>query len=252
MKKILLTALTAITANFGFATMATDFTANDCSSISHNLFTELAAGKVVVITWVMPCGACISAASTAASTVSGMGNPNVVFYLVDDLGNSSCSTITGWANTNSITANAVFGNSGNPINMTDYGTSGMPKTVVIGPSHFVSYNVNGTVSSSALQTAINNSLTGINEPDKVNMGLNIFPNPSSTSAKINYTLTRSADVSIEVINELGQKINTVSIGDQSAGKQEYLLNLESLSAGNYFVKLNAGDASEITKLTVTK
>lgn len=253
MKKTLLLTFAGFLSTFGFAINATDFTATDCASTSHNLFTELAAGKVVVMTWVMPCSACIGSASTASSTVAAMGNPNVVFYLIDDAGNTSCSTLNSWATTNSITYNASFGNAGNLINMTDYGTSGMPKTVVIGPSGFVSFNVNGTISQTALQTAINNSLTGINEPTKVNLGLNVFPNPSSaTTAKINFTLSKSADVTIEVVNELGQKISTVSLGNQSAGKQEYQINLESLSAGVYFVKLNAGETRETTKLSITK
>ena len=103
MKKTLLTVLLAAFAKFTFATFATDFTATDCASTSHNLFTELAAGKVVVITWVMPCGACITGASNASNAVIAVGNPNVVFYLVDDAGNTNCSSLNSWASTNSIT-----------------------------------------------------------------------------------------------------------------------------------------------------
>ena len=218
-------------------------------------FTELDAGKVVVICWVMPCGGCIGAASTDASTVSAMANPKVVFYLMDDVGNTSCSTLSSWASTNSINTTATFGNSGNAVKMSDYGSSGMPKTIVVGgASHTVYYNVNGTVSQSSLQTAINNALaaTGINENNALNAGLNVFPNPVSTTAKVTYTLKNSADISIEIMNELGQKASTVSLGKQSAGKQEYQINLGSLDAGIYFIKLNADQASEITKLTVTK
>ena len=35
-------------------TNATDFSVDDCNGEFHNLFTELDAGKVVVIAWVMP------------------------------------------------------------------------------------------------------------------------------------------------------------------------------------------------------
>ena len=254
MKRTLLLAIAGLVSSFSFAQTATDFTATDCNSTSHNLFTELNAGKVVVMTWVMPCSACIGGASTASSTVLGYANPNVVFYLVDDAGNSSCSTLNSWASTNSITTNATFSNAGNLINMSDYGTSGMPKTVVLGgTSHTVFFNYNGTPSTSALQTAINNALaTGIIEPNKVKMGLNVFPNPVSSATTVNYTLTKSVDVTIEVVNQLGEKMSVTKLGNQSAGKQEYKLNLESLSAGIYFVKLSAGEASETTKLTVTK
>ena len=47
--------LTTILASFGaFSQTATDFTCNDCAGSSHNLFSELDGGKVVVLVWVMP------------------------------------------------------------------------------------------------------------------------------------------------------------------------------------------------------
>jgi hypothetical protein len=57
---------------------------------------------------------------------------------------------------------------------------------------------------------------------------------------------------VEVLNELGQTVKIVSLGNQSSGKHEYQLNVEKLSTGIYFVKLIAGEASETTKLMVTK
>ena len=250
MKKTLLTAFAGLTLTFSFALNATDFTANDCASVSHNLFTELAAGKVVVITWVMPCSACIASASTAANTVIGMGNPNVVFYLVDDYANTNCSSLNSWASTNSIVANATFSNA--TIDMTDYGATGMPKTIVIGTSGFVTYNVNGTISQTALQAAINNGLTGVKENNTVNFALNVFPNPAVKSTKITYTLVTTTEVTIDVMNVLGEKVSTVSFGKLSAGKQEYEINLESFSVGSYLIKLTAGEANESVKITVTE
>src|ERR1035437_81122 len=128
MKKIVLIALIGIITQAGIAQTAVNFSCKDCSNNSHDLFNELKAGKVVVITWVMPCGQCIGVASTVASTVSGLSNPNVVFYLVDDYANTTCSTLNGWASTNSITTNANFSNAA--IKMSDYGTDAMQKTVV--------------------------------------------------------------------------------------------------------------------------
>ncbi|MBI3503178.1 MAG: T9SS type A sorting domain-containing protein [Bacteroidetes bacterium] len=257
MKKIL-TLLLAGASSIAFAqSTATNFTATDCSGNSHTLFTELDAGKVVVLCWVMPCTSCISGASTDASTVQSMSNPNVAFYLVDDAGNTSCSTLNSWASTNGITTSAVFGNSGNAINMSNYGSTGMPKTVILGGGNCrqVFFNYNGTPSSSAVQAAINSALspcTGIIENTKLNLALNIFPNPAATTAKINYTLIKSAEIKIEVMNQLGEKINSVSPGNQPAGKQEYPLNVESLSAGIYFVKVISGEAIQTAKLVIAR
>ncbi len=259
MKKVLLTALIGLALTFGFAQTAVNFTATDCASTSHTLFTELDAGKVVVICWPMPCGACITGAKNCANAVQSFATSNpgqVKFYLVDDAGNTSCSTLSSWASTNSIVADAKFGNAGNTIKMTDYGTSGMPKLVVLGgPSHTVYYNVNGAGSVSAIQSAINNALsamTGIAEANKNISAVSVFPNPATTNAKINYTLTTSVDVTIEVVNLLGEKVSFVSLGKQSVGKQEYEINLEALSAGSYFIKLNTGETSETVKVTVTR
>lgn len=259
MKKILLSAFSAlflsIPAIYG-QTTATNFTANDCAGNSHTLFTELDAGKVVVLTWVMPCGACISVAGAVSNKVQTYASTNpgrVKFYLVDDYADTPCGTITGWANTNSITTSAVFSNAA--IKMSDYGTPGMQKTIVLGgPNHTVFYNVVGAVSASALQSAIDNALaatTGISENHNLNMGLSLFPNPAVNYSKVNYTLNKASNVSLDILNLLGEKINSISLGTQSAGKQEYQVSFEAMKEGIYFIKLNAGDASQTAKCIVT-
>ena len=257
MKKLLLIFSALFTSAILQAqTTASNFNCNDCAGLSHTLFNELDSGKVIVITWVMPCSACIAGASTAATTAHGYAtsNPGIVkFYLMDDYGNTICHTLGSWASTNSITADAEFSDA--TINMADYGSTGMPKTVVLGGiNHTVFYNQSGTPSTSALQAAINSALssnTGIIENNNIKMGLSVFPNPALNNAKIKYTLTKLAEVSIEMMNVLGKKIKTVSLGTQSVGKQEYLIDLESISNGIYFARLNAGGTSEIIEFTVT-
>ena len=260
MKNFILASFIGLAAQFGFAqTTATNFTCNDCSSNSHTLFTELEAGKVVVITWVMPCSACIPVASTAANTALGYSSSNpgrVKFYLVDDHADTPCGTLSSWATTNSITTDAVFSNA--LVSMADYGGPGtsMQKTVVLGgANHTVFYNVNGAVTAGALQTAITNALaatTGIINNSTIITGLNVFPNPALVNTKITYTLTKATNVSIDLMNILGEKVNTFSVGTQAPGKQEYQINTESLGEGIYFIKLNAGEATQAVKFTVIR
>jgi len=248
MKKILLTAFAGLTLTFGYALNATDFTANDCSSVSHNLFTELAAGKVVVITWVMPCSACITSASTAANTVIAMGNPNVVFYLVDDYANTNCATLNSWASTNSIVANATFSNS--TIDMTDYGTTGMPKTIVIGTSGFVTYNVNGTVSQTALQNAINNGLTGVKENSNMNIGLDLFPNPAQSKTTVSFELSKSIDIEISAYNVVGEKTLLVANKNFGAGVHSVEINVADLAKGVYMIEIKSDEGVSTKKLVI--
>ena len=84
MKKLVLTFFAGVTTIFSISQTATNFNTADCSSVSHDLFSELDAGKIIVITWVMPCGSCIAPAATASTVVSGYSDPNVLFYLCDD------------------------------------------------------------------------------------------------------------------------------------------------------------------------
>lgn len=55
MKRTLLLSLSILFSVLTFAqTTATDFSVDDCKGDFYNLFTELDAGKVVIIAWVMP------------------------------------------------------------------------------------------------------------------------------------------------------------------------------------------------------
>ncbi|MBI4931851.1 MAG: T9SS type A sorting domain-containing protein [Bacteroidetes bacterium] len=258
MKKLLLfCSALFIGATLAAQTTATNFTCNDCNSVSHTLFSELDAGKVIVMCWVMPCATCIPPASADAAAVQSFASSypgRVKFYLVDDVGNTSCSTLTGWASTNGITTDAAFGNSGTPIKMTDYGTSGMPKTVVLGgPNHTIFYNVNGTVSSSALQTAITNALnasTGISEAGNIS-SFNVFPNPTGNSTEISYSLQSSSDVKAELFNLVGEKLKSVSSGNQSAGVHKITIDCTDITNGIYFVKLIANRTEQTITLSVS-
>ena len=110
------------------------FTANDCNSISYNLFAELDAGKVVVVAFVMPCSACIGPSLTAYNVATSFASSNpgrVKFFLSDDLANTSCSIVSGWATNNNITPDAVF--SSTDFIETQYGAEAMPKVVDLRP-----------------------------------------------------------------------------------------------------------------------
>ncbi|MBI3510230.1 MAG: T9SS type A sorting domain-containing protein [Bacteroidetes bacterium] len=255
MKKTLLLLSTAFLGAFSMnAQTAVNFNCNDCAGNNHDLFTELAAGKIIVITWVMPCGACISVASTASNTVAGYAssNPGVVkFYLTDDYANTSCATLTSWASTNSITTDATFSNAS--ISMTDYGTAGMQKTVILaGANGTVYYNVNGTVNASAMQTAINNALaTGINTNNSSFAQLNVYPNPSvGNSTTVSFDLAKTSDVTLDIFNVVGEKVETVSLAKETAGKHEVAVDLTTFNNGVYFVRLNDGKNSATTRMVI--
>jgi len=190
MKKLLLLLLTVLSAQFGHTQTASNFTCNDCAGSNHDLFTELNSGKIIVIAWVMPCAAWISGELAGYSAVQSFPG-QAYFYLADDFANSSCATITSWANNNGMTScNAIFSNTA--VSMTPYGTAGMPKVVVLGGSnHTVYYNQNdASITQSGIQNAISAAVSanGIKENSEFFSGLKVYPNPTNHSSNLTLSL----------------------------------------------------------------
>ena len=259
MKKNLLLTLVSLMAVFGFSQTAGNFTCNDCSGNNHDLFTELNSGKVIVIAWVMPCGSCISGALAGYTQVQNFQSSNpgqVLFYLADDVANTSCSSLTSWANTNGISgANAIFSNS--TVNMNPYGTAGMPKVVVLGggSNHTVFYNQNnGAVTQSGIQSAITAAIAstaGVNEKNNFS-SLELYPNPANTNPILALKLVKAAQVKIEVQNQLGQKVAEVYNANLPQGDNTVKIDISELANGTYFISCTDGELSKKIKLIVLR
>lgn len=231
------------------AQTATDFTATDCNSMSHTLYTELNAGKVVVIEWVMPCGACIGGATAAYNAVQSFATSHpgmVVDYLVDDAGNTTCSSLSSWATTNSmdIAKMTTFGNSPVTIDEANFGGSGMPHVVVIGPNKTIYFNqLNGAANNLAgITAAINSALTPAGVDDKSLEIFAVYPNPTSNTL----TIKSSYEIDQVVIKDIdGKTVSTIS----NASIKEVLVN--NLATGNYSVQLFS-KSKLVSKGTFTK
>lgn len=254
MKKKLLIAFAVLVSNFGIAqTTATNFNCNDCVGNNHDLFTELDAGKVIVICWVMPCGGCISASRTAYDAVQTYSTSNpgrVVFYLVDDNGDTPCNTLTSWGNTNAMPNAVKFSNSA--IRPSDYGTVGMPKIIILGgASHTIYFNQNDGANSSGITPAINLALgsSGIVENNNISY-LNVFQN-SANKINLVYNINQANAVNVEIFNITGEKIKSASYTNISQGKHETQFDIENYSNGLYFLKFEAGDFSKVVKFVIS-
>jgi hypothetical protein len=259
MKKRLLTAILTISSAYMIAqTTAINFTSPDCAGTNHILFDELDAGKVIVISFVMPCGACIAPSIAASNKVKTYGSSNpgrVFFYLVDDYANTSCSSLTSWANTNGMSGVPVF--SSKTVKMADYGAAAMPKVVVFaGKDHSVLFNQDNTINAAELTAAIDKGLSltpnGIATNSKADFKLELFPNPiTNDKINLNYVLEQPSDILMEVYNAIGSKEITQVWEKEAVGKHEHQLNVETLGNGIYFLRLSTSGASQTLKLVIT-
>ena len=258
MKKLSLAILTILCNGISFAqTTATDFTTNDCAGVSHTLFSELDAGKIIVAAFVMPCGSCSAPSLAAYNAVQSyaVSNPNTVyFYLVDDAANTSCANLTNWGNSSAMPLATKF--SDIAFNMDDYGTPGMPKIVVLGgANHEIVYNQNSGVSTIGVQTAINGLLSlgapVINETGSLN--LKVIPNPVVSDFQIDYSIEKNSDVLIELFSLAGEALLQVTEKNQSSGNHSIsLANKISLKNGMYVIKFTTYNHSQSINFIVER
>ena len=83
-----------------------------------------------------------------------------------------------------------------------------------------------------------------------------YPNPFNPSTMIEYTLEKTAQVSLKVYNLLGREVATLVNGRQEAGSYTVAFNANkgtiSLSSGVYFYRLEAGSFVSTKKLILMK
>ncbi|WP_222840602.1 DUF4961 domain-containing protein [Hymenobacter puniceus] len=93
-----------------------------------------------------------------------------------------------------------------------------------------------------------------NKPRRIttaDLRLSASPNPVSTLATVQYTLTSATPVTVTVTNLLGAKVQApVTIGRQGSGPHELQLPVSGLANGVYMVRLQAGEQQQTIRLLV--
>lgn len=256
-KLILITVLGLITLPSFSQTTVTNFTGYDCAGKYHDFFSEMNSGTVIVMSFVMPCGACASASLTAYNVVQSYATSNpgrVVMYVSDDYADTPCNSLSSWVNSNSMPNAIKFSTSS--LKMSDYGTAGMPKVVVIGGSdHKILYNANNSVSSTLIKSAVTTGIaatTGISDEVKGISTTNLFIHPATNIATISLNFPTKNFVKIEVLNSLGQIVTTVHSGTLPQGENKVDFSTSKLNHGIYFVKITETQSTKIMKMVVSQ
>ncbi|MEO5673866.1 MAG: T9SS type A sorting domain-containing protein [Chitinophagales bacterium] len=88
------------------------------------------------------------------------------------------------------------------------------------------------------------------DDDKAFSEVQIFPNPFSTSTTISFTIVENSQVTIDLFDLAGRKLETILDGNLEAGINSVQLSRELLASGIYFLKLKVNEETTITKLLV--
>lgn len=218
-------------------TTALDFTADDCSGTSHNLFSELDAGNTIILEFVMMgCQPCVTAAQSLTDNVlPNVSDPSrVKLYSIGFSNSVTCTQINSWASTNGFT-HTVF--AGMSAQTTHYGGMGMPTIAVVGggSTHAVYYSEQGHSNSdnpailAAIEASLNDAV-GVEEVNVTQVG--VSPNPATDMLAINSTNWTSA----RVLDIRGSEVMNVRIKDAR-------LDVAALPAGVYVLWLSDADGA---------
>ena len=95
-----------------------------------------------------------------------------------------------------------------------------------------------------------------NLPHNLSLSQN-YPNPFNMSTVISYSILRRSDVTISIINLLGQKVKTIETKNRPAGKYDYIWDGTDQSgkvvaSGIYFYQINDGNYTESKKMVLLK
>ena len=109
--------------------------------------------------------------------------------------------------------------------------------------------ISPTITIAGYQVPINSSVSPYVQSDALNLFLS--PNPAtSTATVLSYTLTNPGSVQIELMDALGRSVQMLENGFETAGGHSVAIDPKSLSAGTYFIRVEADGASTMQKLVV--
>jgi hypothetical protein len=98
-------------------------------------------------------------------------------------------------------------------------------------------------------------LNDIDEQDQLPRHVRLhqnYPNPFNARTQINYALHRTGQVSVDIYDILGRKVQTLYNGEQAAGEHSLIWKADEVASGVYFYKLTAGDYAETKRMMLVK
>lgn len=99
-------------------------------------------------------------------------------------------------------------------------------------------------------TVTRNSLNKFDQ-DKLLSNVQVFPNPITDQINMRYYVSKSSNVSIKIIDLLGNEVITLFSQKVDPGEQKFTFNLNNkLSSGFYFIKMMVGNEAVMKRISI--
>ena len=252
----------AQTNNYANGATVANFTVTDVEGVTHTLYNYTSSGKYVVLDFFFDtCGPCQATAPYFNEVHETYGcNDGDLICLTVNNGTDSDAEVIAYENTYGGSFNhspAVSSTGGGGAVTSTFGVSAFPTYCLIGPNNTMIVNDIWPISNmstfvAAFPAGSNITPTacavGIDENDVVSF-TGVYPVPSQGIITLNVSSRSSSNVTVEVVDVLGQLVATHSFNGRN-GSSTQTLDLSNLSDGQYFLKLNAGNQTADTQRIV--
>lgn len=94
--------------------------------------------------------------------------------------------------------------------------------------------------------------SGVEELGTSISNVSLFPNPAKNNTTLSIDLVQTENVTINVLNTIGQVVHTQTLTNASAGNHEIKLNADEWAAGVYNVNITVGNGKITRKLVINK
>lgn len=159
-------------------------------------------------------------------TIGGTGNDTLSIF----------STVAGCSTTDSLSW--IYENYSNPAVPTGW------SSVKTSTGSNLDYLIFAVVD---IPSGINNSIS------KGNLTLSAaYPNPATNNVSINFGLSTTSNIEIEIYDVTGKLINTSKLDNLQAGNHVHSINTSELSSGVYMYSVKTNTAKMFSKFTVSK
>lgn len=267
MKKIITSiavCLTAATSMAQVGAVAPDFTVTDINGNSHNLYTYLNSGKVVLLdvsaTWCGPCWNFHNAHYLedlyAEYGPNGTDEVVVLFYEGDaatnaqDLDGTDAASQGDWITG---TPYPIINETPLQLSLNVYAPLGYPTINVIScadkkikwdlwDSQAASQATSLQNMRAKVQEQIDACASAAGISENSILEATVAPNPTSDATTIRFSAEYAQTATVQLYGVSGQLINSAS-HEIVSGNNEINVNMSTLQAGTYFVKVIASESS---------
>jgi hypothetical protein len=94
--------------------------------------------------------------------------------------------------------------------------------------------------------------TGASEQSQITGEFSLYPNPARDFIHITSGIGEKANITMNVYDLSGKKLESVSYDRNSPGKQTFELNTSNLDPGTYLLQIRSGNSSSTQKVTILK